>query len=614
MAAQPLRVLLAEDDHVSGKLVELILAREKSRPFVVCWVKSLAQALDRLGRERFDAIVLGLDLPDSKGIETFRKVNGAASETAIVLLAAPDAEAAAADAVHYGAQDYLIKGPIDSHLLVRSVRYAVERKRAQSELARLASFPEKNPNPIVEIDGSERLSYLNPAAREQFPDLEAKGFGHPVLGDVRAFLAALRKDPRRNIVSQVKLGEHTYEQHVHLEPTSDVMRLNIVDVTERARIEHLKEEFLHNVSHELRSPLSAICQSVQLVLEDMGDDSSPAQRRFLEIADRNVEQLRVMIEDLLETTRAETGKLTVEPRRVVLPALIAEAAGDKKLVAQEKGISVSAEVEEDLPRVFADPVRVRQILINLVDNAIKFTPEKGSVILRGGVFDKEPGMVLVSVADTGCGIERDVATRIFDRLYQVERGRKGLGLGLYICEQLATRHGGRIWLESEPGKGSTFLFTLPVFSLEKFLAPVLMREGRPRDGLALVTAELYPANHFLTEGAMRSVQQEARNVLKRDLPADNLILPEMSPQGKEGLVFVATGAGAEGATNVARRMRSLLADAHVIQLNRLEPRVSVSTVDLPDLGDASAEALVKAAARALEDYVLHSIKERAASK
>jgi signal transduction histidine kinase len=242
--------------------------------------------------------------------------------------------------------------------------------------------------------------------------------------------------------------------------------LAALEQTRRQQL-RMKDQFLSHVSHELRSPLAAIYQFVTILLDGLAGDLRPEQREHLEVALRNVNRLRTMIGDLLEATRAETAKLTVEPRRISIAELIAETLSTLGTTAATKGVILSADVFPDLPPVHADPNRVRQILVNLIDNGIKFTPENGTVSIRVHVFDEDPSFLCFAVADTGCGIRPEDTKMIFERLYQttgtIQDSRKGLGLGLYICRELVSRHGGRIWVKSQLGQGSTFFFTLPVF-------------------------------------------------------------------------------------------------------------------------------------------------------
>jgi PAS domain S-box-containing protein len=230
-----------------------------------------------------------------------------------------------------------------------------------------------------------------------------------------------------------------------------------------------KDEFLSHVSHELRSPLTAIKQFTTILLGGLAGELNKEQREYQQIVLRNIRQLQSMIDDLLEVTRLETGKLTVELERVSVMIAVTDTLNTLKGSARAKGVTLSYDLAPNLPSVYADPTRLRQILIILLDNAIKFTPEGGSVTIKALVSQHDTRLLLLEVSDTGVGINPAITENIFERLYQVsertEGSRKGLGLGLYICKELVMRQGGTIWAKRRPHKGSTFSFTLPVFSL-----------------------------------------------------------------------------------------------------------------------------------------------------
>lgn len=226
-----------------------------------------------------------------------------------------------------------------------------------------------------------------------------------------------------------------------------------------------KDRFLSHVSHELRSPLTVIHQYVTLILDGFSGDISPEIREHLNTVLRNTLQLREMISDLLDITRAETGRLLFEAFPVALLQIFVELERSYQHTARQKGILFLVQQPRDFPRVYADPQRLRQILSNLIDNAFKFTAE-GKISIRADL-NIDPGFVRIAVTDTGCGIAAENIPRVFDRLFQetlsIDTNRNGLGLGLHICEQLVSMHGGRIWAESKQGQGSTFFFTIPIY-------------------------------------------------------------------------------------------------------------------------------------------------------
>jgi PAS domain S-box-containing protein len=248
--------------------------------------------------------------------------------------------------------------------------------------------------------------------------------------------------------------------------------LLVLTQREQSRQEQMRfnDEFLSHVSHELRSPLAAVKQFTTLLLGGSAGALNSDQRQYQEIVLRNIQQLQSMIDDLIEVTRLETGKLTVRQDRVCVADAVTDTLDTLHVTARAKGVALSYHLPDDLPAAHADGTRLQQILIILVDNAIKFTPSGGSVTIQAGLLSRDPRFLLVEVADTGCGISPEIRERIFERLYQASestRGsRKGLGLGLYICKDLVTRQGGEIWAGRQADTGSVFSFTLPVFSLD----------------------------------------------------------------------------------------------------------------------------------------------------
>jgi CheY-like chemotaxis protein len=230
----------------------------------------------------------------------------------------------------------------------------------------------------------------------------------------------------------------------------------------------LRDEFLSHVSHELRSPLNSIYSFSSIIADGLAGGTTLEQNEYLLIILKNVRQLQAMIEDLLAVTASKNGKLAVVLQETSIAEAILDAVHTCESSAREKRVNLSCTIPPGLPAVYADPVRVLQVLTILCDNAIKFTPEGGSVMVRLKMFDKVPGYLLVEVSDTGCGIKPEHLERIFEHLYQVTEpgpnGRRGLGLGLHIARELMIRQGGSIWATSAQGAGSVFSLTLPVYA------------------------------------------------------------------------------------------------------------------------------------------------------
>ncbi len=222
----------------------------------------------------------------------------------------------------------------------------------------------------------------------------------------------------------------------------------------------------HALGHELKTPLTSVREFLAIVADGLGGPVTDEQRQYLGLAMESCDQIGAYINNLLDVKRLETGKLTLQPVPAPLGQLAARLTALMAPAAREKGVRLRHEVQPGLPRVLMDESRIAQVVTNLLSNALKFTPAGGEVVLRVAEAPDRPGCVLVSVSDTGRGIARHQLDRIFDRLYQARPSdaavQGGLGLGLSICKELVALHGGDIWVESEPGKGSTFVFTLPV--------------------------------------------------------------------------------------------------------------------------------------------------------
>lgn len=221
-----------------------------------------------------------------------------------------------------------------------------------------------------------------------------------------------------------------------------------------------RDEMLAVVAHDLRNPLSTISLGAELLLDTTPEDSEHAfQRRHLATVKRSAERMNRLIQDLLDVSRVAGGKMTMAPKDEDLSLLLAEAAAMLRPLAEARGITFQTRGIRELPRLRVDGARLMQVISNLVGNALKFTPEGGSVTLAGEWG--EDG-VRVSVIDTGSGISPEQLPHVFGRFWQAHAAdRRGLGLGLAIARGIVEAHGGRIWVESELGEGSIFHFTLP---------------------------------------------------------------------------------------------------------------------------------------------------------
>ena len=232
------------------------------------------------------------------------------------------------------------------------------------------------------------------------------------------------------------------------------------DITKLSKLERVRRDFVANVSHELRTPLTAIKGYTETLLD--GEIQDPLQvREFLSVIDKHAERLSLIVEDLLSLSRIESADFKPSLQPVSLKRLAERIVGIISDMTRKKLITLTLNIPEDIPKILADELLLEQAMLNLIDNAVKYTREGGTVTLSAQSKGSE---VEVSVSDTGIGIASEHLPRIFERFYRVDKGRSRemgeTGLGLSIVKNIIEKHGGKVWAESELNEGSTFFFTL----------------------------------------------------------------------------------------------------------------------------------------------------------
>jgi len=234
------------------------------------------------------------------------------------------------------------------------------------------------------------------------------------------------------------------------------------DTTELRRLESLRRDFVANVSHELKTPLTSIKAYTETLRNGAMNDPETSQR-FLERIEEQSDRLHHLIMDMLMLARIESDQQAFEIAPIDVAEVVASCVEDRRPAAEAKGISLCVESNQAPCRVRADREGLREILDNLVDNAIKYTPERGRVTVR---WRTDGPMAQIAVEDTGIGIKQEDQRRVFERFYRVDKARArelgGTGLGLSIVKHLTQSFGGKVRVESEPGKGSTFTVELPI--------------------------------------------------------------------------------------------------------------------------------------------------------
>jgi len=318
---------------------------------------------------------------------------------------------------------------------------------------------------IIDSDGYIQLS--NPASERMF------NFQKEVTTE-KNLIEILRNHKIYELWNQCRKDHVIQETTIEIKPNKlfvqaivkpldeiipDGVLLVIQDLTKVRQLEKIRSDFVSNVSHELRTPIASI-KALTETLQEGALDDPPAARRFLSRMDVEIDNLFQLVQELLELSKIESGRVPIK-KIICSPKELIEIAKERMQVqAERSGLELSADVPDYLPELMADPDKVGQVLVNLIHNAIKFTPPGGKIIIKA---INEGTQVVFSITDTGVGIESELLSRIFERFYKTDRARSsgGTGLGLSITKHIIDSHNGKVWVESQVGEGSTFYFSLP---------------------------------------------------------------------------------------------------------------------------------------------------------
>jgi signal transduction histidine kinase/HPt (histidine-containing phosphotransfer) domain-containing protein len=484
MTRQVIHTLLIEDSPDDALLIREFLADARQSVFDVEHVEWLSAALERLARGGIDVVLLDLQLPDSRGLDTFRAVQKASPAVPVVVLSGFEDETTALTAVQEGAQDYLVKGQVGTAVLERAVRYSIERGRTSRALA------EKNAELARARDAAEAAS-------------------------------------------------------------------------------RAKSSFLASMSHEIRTPMNAIIGMTDFVLETA---LAPLQREYLKIVQESAESLLALINDLLDFSKIEAGKFEIEEVEFSLRDSFGCTLKSLAVQAHRKGLELISDIQSSVPdRVSADPTRLRQVLVNLVGNAIKFT-SGGEVLVRVYPESRSADEMLIHVAvsDTGIGIPQARREKLFQAFEQVDNSmsRKygGTGLGLAISARLVELMGGRIWFDSQSGQGSTFHFTARI-RVSEDSAPVFPLETSGLRGKrALVVEDNATYRRALVE-MLTSWEMETSAVSGADAALQFLAAPDGPAEGFAITLIDADMPAIDG-FELARNIKARFADraAHLVMM------------------------------------------------
>ena len=414
MNSVPIKILLVEDNPADADLLQEILDESDETQWSVVHVERLKEALQILSEDHFDAILLDLSLPDKQGLATVVQTHEAAPDLPIVVLTGLNDRVIALEALRQGAQDYLVKGKIDSNLLFRAIHHAIERAQTLKKLRQ----------------SEEQLQRLNEElecrVEEQTDELRQK---NQFLQSEIIERQRLEEELRHALAKEKELGD---------------LKSNIISV----------------VSHEYRTPLATILSSLELLEHYSHKWSQEKRQLHFHRIQSSVHHLTQLVSDVLVISKAEAGKLEFCPSPLDLVALCQELIEELQLTAKT-GYSINFSTQGSGRVACLDEKLLRQFLTNLLSNAIKYSPQGVDI-----QFDLiwEADTVTFQIRDRGIGIPKEDQAQLFDAFYRSSNVGTiaGTGLGLAIVKRCVDLHKGQIAVESEEGVGTTFTITLPL--------------------------------------------------------------------------------------------------------------------------------------------------------
>ena len=469
------RILIVDDDPaLLEALPEALRLRMSELDVEAC--DSASAALLRIADEDFDAIVTDIKMPGMDGLALLDEIRGLRPDTPTLLITGHGEHDLAIQALRRGAYDYVQK-PIDREYFTASLRRAIERRELakrvehqRRELERHSHVLEHVGDGVFVVDRGHVVRFWNLAAeritgiahedavgqhvRALLGGWEAVAPSIPVAGDGR---------PKRQLARMLPFEVPGRELWLSLcgVDVADATVYSFQDRTDERVVDKLKDDFVATASHELRTPLAAIYGAAKTLERSEVLDPDGVGELISIITDES-ERLARVIEDILFASHLDSGRLPLETERIDVEAFAQEVVDSMQLHLLG-GVTLAVESPAvEVPGVEVDPSKLRRVLLNLLENAVKYSPEGGPVVVR---VDSVNGRVRLSVHDQGLGIPLGEQERIFEKFYradpQLARGVGGSGLGLYICRELVQRMGGEIEVESEFGRGSTFTVELP---------------------------------------------------------------------------------------------------------------------------------------------------------
>lgn len=486
-----IRVLLLEDSEEDASVARSVLSRSRRSAYLVDHTTTVEQALQSIATRPYDVCLVDMLLAgEQSGMDFVRASTAAGYEGPCIILTATEDPEIEKNAIHGGAAEYLLKSQLDPEVLDRVIRHAVQR---QQDIAAIKQAED---------------SLLR--ARDELEDRVQQR-----TAELSKAVSALQGEITRRTSTEKQLREA---------------------ILELERINKAKSEFVANVSHELKTPITSILYGTRNLLKGIAGPLPEQAIRYLHMFDSECERLVNTINQILDLSRLDNHALDIKPATVLLSRLVHRSVEPLKLQAEAAKVAVDVDLANNADFVLCDPALIHRVLMNILSNAIKFTPPKGKLTLRAGACPAEAGMAEISVTDNGIGIPANAIEHVTKRYFRVGSHVSGTGLGLAISKEIVLLHGGRFDITSPPPScpnGTRVTFTLPI------APPPLVLVGNPNLTLqAMAQAQLTSMGYIVDtvtsgEDVLHRCRQSPPGLVLMDLALEDTSATEVILKLKE---------------------------------------------------------------------------------
>jgi len=486
ISKEEISVLVIEDNPGDARLIEEMLKDVSKLAFEVETSDLLIKALKIFESYKFDAILLDLNLPDSIGLETVSKTLEVIRDTPIIVLTGLNEEKIAISSVKRGIQDYLVKEQLNSMLLVRSIQYAIERKKTEQKLKeseeKYKNLFKQAPMAIALINFDGIIEDCNTPAevlfgytKEELLGNEYLKFGNVPLDSKLFLVKSFSKFLKTGVPEHSKIQMYrkdgkmiwieTYPIIVKISEISYILVV-IQDVTEKKEIEEIKTNLLTRFSHEFKTPLISIKGFTDFLLTEHNKNLDDKTISFLKKIKDGGNRLKELINSFIESSQLDQALTKLKLHQENISELIKTCLEEMQGLINLRAHTINLDIHDQLI-ANVDKEKMYSVITNLLLNAINYTPKGGKIWIQSIINE---GSILVSVKDNGIGLEDGEKKQLFKQFGKIERYGKGwdiisegMGMGLYLSKEIMNLHGGKMWVESKGrNKGTTFYFSLPI--------------------------------------------------------------------------------------------------------------------------------------------------------